>query len=110
MMVKSKKLKRDLVDAAWNRYTFNDENLPEWFVQDEAMNMRREAPVPKELVSEYRARMEEVNVRSIKKVMEAKSRKKKRSMKRLAKAKRKAESILENADASNQEKMRQLKK
>lgn len=46
-MINGKKSKRDLIDAAWNRYAFNDDNLPDWFAQEEQKHMKREVPVPK---------------------------------------------------------------
>lgn len=110
MMITSKKMKRDLVDGAWNRYMFNDDNLPDWFVEDEKKSMRKELPVSEELVSNYRKNLTEFNTRSIKKVMEAKARKKRQAKKQMDKIKKKAETILENADHTGQEKIKLIKK
>ena len=107
-MAKSKKSRRDLIDEAWNRYAFNDDHLPDWFVADEEKHMKKEAPVPKELVEEYKKRVEELNVRPIKKVLEAKARKKKRVLRKLEKAKKKVEAIMDNVDISDREKAKKV--
>lgn len=108
-MIQSKKAKRDLVDAAWNRYAFNDDHLPEWFVEDEKKNLSTGIVIPDNLVKEYQKEMEDLNARPIKKVMQAKARKKKKSMEKMEKAKKKSEAVLENQELTDHEKTKQIK-
>lgn len=114
VMVNSKKARRDLIDAAWSRYTFNDDNLPDWFVEDERKHLTRPSLAPPELVEQYKKASTEIDARPIKKVVEAKARKKRRMQKRLERAKKKAEAILAGGGADGEmgdrEKARQIKK
>jgi len=109
-MIYSAKRRRDIEDAGWNRHTNNDEGLPDWFVEDEKKHCRKELPVTKEQVAIYKKRQREMNARPIKKVAEAKARKRQRASARMEKAKSRAQSVVDNPDLEHGEKMREMKK
>nr|CAB3247365.1 pre-rRNA processing protein FTSJ3-like [Phallusia mammillata] len=110
----SNKRKRDVIDASFNRYTFNDDvcNLPDWFVEDEkkrVVHNHLKGHVPKDLVNFYKSKEMKINDRTIKKVAEAKARKKRKQMKKLDKARKQAEGITDSQDMSNKEKAAHVK-
>ncbi|KAM4824344.1 pre-rRNA 2'-O-ribose RNA methyltransferase FTSJ3 [Urocitellus parryii] len=111
VIASSKKAKRDLIDNSFNRYTFNEdeEELPEWFVQEEKQHRIRQLPIDKKEVEYYRKRWREINARPIKKVAEAKARKKRRMLKKLEQTKKKAEAVVNTVDISEREKVAQLR-
>ena len=141
MIIQSRKAKRDISDDGWNRYAFNDENLPSWFEADERRHSHKELPITKvndvlfikftksiwtglvrnlqanspwlmclqEVVQQYKDRMKEINVRPIKKVVEAKARKKRRTMRRMEKARKKADTISETMGMSDYDKAQQIR-
>lgn len=65
--------------------------------------------VSSESLRRNREELKEVNVKTIKRVVEAKSRKKRRLMKRMEKARKKAEELCGNLDMSETEKAQNLK-
>uniref|UniRef100_A0A8C7CBN5 pre-rRNA processing protein FTSJ3 n=1 Tax=Neovison vison TaxID=452646 RepID=A0A8C7CBN5_NEOVI len=111
LIASSKKAKRDLIDDSFSRYAFNEEEgeLPEWFVQEEKQHRLRQLPVDKKEVEHYRRRWREINARPIKKVAEAKARKKRRMLKKLEQTKKKAEAVVNTVDISEREKVAQLR-
>ena len=95
-MVTSKKRKRDLEELMYDKNSFNDPNeLPDWFTVDEKRHRFRRLPeIDQNLVSMYAERQKAANARTIKKVAEAKARKKRRFAKKQEKARRQAEGVL----------------
>ncbi|KAK4808364.1 hypothetical protein QYF61_002601 [Mycteria americana] len=108
----SKKARRDLIDDSFNRYSFNEDEgeLPEWFTEEEKQHRRKQMPVDRQTVEAYRQRWREINARPIKKVAEAKARKKRRMLKKMEQMKKKAEAVVSTVDISEREKVAQLRR
>uniref|UniRef100_T1IZM5 Putative rRNA methyltransferase n=1 Tax=Strigamia maritima TaxID=126957 RepID=T1IZM5_STRMM len=109
LLIQSKKRKRDLIDNAWNRYTFGEEDAPDWFTSEEEKYNKKQIPVTKEMMEEFRDRLKEINARPIAKIAEAKSRKKRRIVKKMEKARKRAETITDAIDMTDREKVQQIK-
>lgn len=62
------------------RFASSDEpwEVPEWFLDDERKHRKKPVPVTKEMVEEYKQKWKEIDARPIKRVAEAKARKKRR--------------------------------
>eukprot|EP00123_Amoebidium_parasiticum_P014056 comp22303_c0_seq1/m.33104 comp22303_c0_seq1/g.33104 ORF comp22303_c0_seq1/g.33104 comp22303_c0_seq1/m.33104 type:complete len:828 (-) comp22303_c0_seq1:324-2807(-) len=102
-----KKSRMALIDDSYNRNSWGDEDIPTWFKDHEDRFNRAPPPVPKDLVEYYQQKMKELNTRPIKKVAEAKARKKMKMLKKLEAAKKKAEQIL-NSEGGAEQKAKQI--
>jgi len=106
----SKKKKQMAIDDAYNRNAFNDDELPEWFHDDEKKHRMANIPVTKEDMVLYREKMKEIDARPIKKVAEAKARKKHKTTKKLERVKKQAAAIADSEDISEKQKLTQITK
>ena len=107
----SAKRRREIIESGFNRYVYNDvpDSLPCWFQQDEERVSRPIIPLNKDLVHMYRERLKEINARPIKKVAEARARKKATTLKKMENIRGKAEKIASTEGASEREKLLQIK-
>ncbi|GAA6019000.1 hypothetical protein JCM11491_002485 [Sporobolomyces phaffii] len=100
-LVNRERTKTQLIDEGFNRHTdvVLGDGLPSWFLDDEQRHFRHNIPTTKEAVQAIRDKMRALNARPIKKVAEAKARKKMRTIRRLEKTRAKAQGI--NDDEEN---------
>ncbi|XP_953462.1 uncharacterized protein TA11330 [Theileria annulata] len=96
----NKKTRMALIDGAYNKRTFTDEDLPSWFVEDENKHNKPQYPVTKELMKKYKAKLLELKNRPIKKVLEAKHRKALRAKKKLKSILPKIEAISNDREST----------
>jgi len=84
-----KKDRLNILYKTYNRYAFNDlERAPEWFQTDEKEHNRANKPVTKDEITREKEIMKAINDRMPKKVLEAKSRKRNKLNRRMAKIKK----------------------
>jgi AdoMet-dependent rRNA methyltransferase SPB1 len=110
-LVNREKTKLQLINDGFNRYSLNSKDgLPSWFLDDEAKHYKPNIPVTKEAMATLRTKQRALDARPIKKVAEAKARKKMRAVQRLEKAMKKAEGVNATADMSEREKAQAIEK
>ena len=110
-LVNREKTKTAMINDGFNRYSLNSkEGLPSWFLDDEQQHYKPNLPVTKEAIAALRARQRALDARPIKKIAEAKARKKLKAAQRLEKAMKKAEGVNETSDLSEREKAAQIEK
>jgi AdoMet-dependent rRNA methyltransferase SPB1 len=103
-----KKQREQILDDAYNKHMFDDEGLPHWFVEDENRHNQPNKPVTREEVAAERAQFKEIDARPSKKVAEAKARKKRVAMKKLDKARQKADAIADQSDINERSKSKMI--
>lgn len=104
----SKRKREEIIDDAYNKYMFDDEGLPPWFVDDEKRHCQPIKPITKEEVVAIKAQFKEINARPAKKVAEAKARKKRAAMRKLEKIRKKANSIADQTEIPDRSKRRMI--
>ncbi|MCO5597977.1 hypothetical protein L7F22_052066 [Adiantum nelumboides] len=105
-----KKNREDILDDGYNRYTFNDVGLPDWFADDEKRHCQPIKPISKEEVEAMKAQFNAINTRPVKKVAEAKARKKRRALKKLEGIKQKVTAIADQPDMSAHSKKKMMER
>lgn len=110
MMLRRSKAKA-LVDASYNRFSWNDPtDLPEWFVDDENRHYRPQLPVPPALLEKMKEKMLALSTKPIAKVAEARARKSRNAQSKLAAAKKKAQLVANSSEMSESMKLKSISK
>ena len=99
------KSKYDVVDEGFNRHSFKDrDGLPEWFVDDEHRHDKPQRPITKAAAAAIKEKTRALNARPIKKVREAKARKKFKTAQRLEKLRKKSDLLAGDEGMTEEEK------
>lgn len=95
----------DVADDGFNKFAFRDvDNLPEWFLDDEGKHSKPNRPITAAAASAIKEKLRAINARPIKKVAEAKGRKKMKQAMKLEKLRKKSALLAEDEAMSERDK------
>ena len=106
-----KKDREEILDMSFNKYNnFDYDGMPTWFVEDEKKHNFVNLPITKEEVKVIKEELKAINDRPVKKVLEAKFRKKRKLEKQLRKFKKQADEVFETEGLDDRSKSKEVRK
>ncbi len=101
----------DMMDEGFNKYAFQDrDGLPEWFLDDEGKHSKPHRPITAAGAAAIKEKLRALNARPIKKVREAKDRKKFHAAQRLEKLRKKSAMLADEEGTTEKEKAQSIAK
>ncbi|OKL56150.1 AdoMet-dependent rRNA methyltransferase spb1 [Talaromyces atroroseus] len=105
------KTTQDVADDGFNKFAFRDtDGLPDWFLDDESKHSRPHRPITKAAAAAIQEKLRAINARPIKKVREAKARKKFKAAQKLEKLRKKSALLAEDESVSEKDKAEAISK
>ncbi|KAL7918183.1 Spb1 C-terminal domain-containing protein [Trichoderma austrokoningii] len=105
------KTAHDAIDDGFNKRAFRDrDGLPEWFIDDEGKHDKPQKPITKAAATAIKEKLRAFNARPIKKVREAKARKKFKTAQRFEKLKKKSDMLAADEGMTEKEKAESISK
>jgi AdoMet-dependent rRNA methyltransferase SPB1 len=99
------KSRYDVIDDGFNKHALRDrDGLPDWFIDDESKHDKPHRPITKAGAAAIKEKMRALNARPIKKVAEAKARKKLRAAQKIEKLKKKSEALVNDENLTEKDK------
>ena len=100
-----------IIDDSFNKLSFYDrDGLPDWFLDDERKHSIVQKPISAAAAKMIQEKLRALNARPIKKVREAKDRKRYRAMKRLEKLRKKSALLADGDSMTEQDKASSIAK
>lgn len=104
-LVTGEKSTHDLIDDGFNKWSFRDKDgLPDWFIDSEDKYAKPIKPITAAGAAAIKEKLRALNARPIKKVAEAKGRKKYKAAQRMEKLRKKSALLAEDEGMSEKDK------